>query len=282
MKNDMLLKENIETVFTVQHNISTHWTMHDYHFHDVFEIYLTLTDGVRYFVNDRAFNLQKGNVLVFNNMDLHKTLVSADRTYERCIVLFKPEYIQDLSTVHTDLLECFLNRGADFPYVLQLDESQLETLMHLLKKAQDHCDNPGYGSEIYKKIILCEILLFINKLYRNAAPLPKPLHDGEYERIRPIIRYIYGNIAGNLSLGSLAERFFISKHHMGYLFKKATGFTVNEYIINCRIIKARELLKNNLPVSVVGELAGFNNLSHFIRTFKAHTGKSPKQYAISS
>jgi YesN/AraC family two-component response regulator len=66
---------------------------------------------------------------------------------------------------------------------------------------------------------------------------------------------------------------------LGHIFKKATGFSVNEYIINCRIIKARELLKENLPVSKTGEMVGYCNVSHFIRTFSKLTGLSPKQYA---
>jgi AraC-type DNA-binding domain-containing proteins len=281
MENNKMLKTNIQTDFLVQHNISTNFVMRDFHFHDVFEIYCTLSNGVRYFVKDRIFNLGKGDIIIFNNMDLHKSLVSLDVEYERYIVLFRPEYIQDMSTAHTNLLEYFLNRSPDFPYVLHLNELQLKSFLLLLDKAQCYCDSPVYGVEIYKRIILVEILLFVNQLYREADPLPNPSYDGEYKRIRPIILYIHNNISSDLSLDSLVEKFFISKHHMGYLFKKTTGFSINEYIINCRIIKAKELLKNGLSVTEVGEKVGFFNLSHFIRTFKAYTGKSPKKYVLS-
>ncbi len=280
MDDFLYQKENIATDFSVTHTISSNSTMRNYHFHDVFEIYCTLSEGVKYFVMDHVFNLSKGDILVFNHMDIHKSLSPSTSTYERYVALFSPEYIQDLSTTKTDLLDCFLNRGPYFSYVLHLEDAQLEQLLSLLKKGEYYCHNPVYGADIYKKLILGEILLFINQLYSTANTSNSITDKGEYKKIKPITEYIHKNISGDLSLDTLSARFFISKHHMGFLFKKAIGFSVNEYIVNYRINKARELLKKNLPVSEVGELVGFRNLSHFIRTFKSYTGKSPKQYAI--
>ena len=47
-----------------------------------------------------------------------------------------------------------------------------------------------------------------------------------------------------------------------------------------RIRIAQELLRNNSSVSDVCEKVGFNNYSHFIRTFTREVGVSPKQYSI--
>jgi len=118
-----------------------------------------------------------------------------------------------------------------------------------------------------------------NSYYRNSDLGKTEKADRDYKRIKPVIQYIHGNLESNLSLDELAGIFYLSKYHLGYLFKKATGFTINEYIISRRISKARELLKNNLPVSQVCEMVGFRNLSHFIRTFKKMVGMSPKKYA---
>ena len=43
--------------------------------------------------------------------------------------------------------------------------------------------------------------------------------------------------------------------------------------------KARELLRQNISVQQVGEIVGFSNNSHFIRTFKSMVGVSPGQYS---
>ena len=52
-----------------------------------------------------------------------------------------------------------------------------------------------------------------------------------------------------------------------------------EYIKNYRILKARQLLREGARVGEVSEAVGFRNTEHFIRTFTAASGLSPKRYA---
>jgi len=54
---------------------------------------------------------------------------------------------------------------------------------------------------------------------------------------------------------------------------------VMEYIIHCRILQARRLLQEGHSVQEAGELSGFSDNSHFIRTFRKLTGTSPGRYA---
>ena len=64
--------------------------------------------------------------------------------------------------------------------------------------------------------------------------------------------------------------------------KAATGFSVTEYIIHCRIQYARTLLSRGCSVQQAGENAGFGDNAHFIRTFRRITGMTPGQFARSS
>ena len=52
-----------------------------------------------------------------------------------------------------------------------------------------------------------------------------------------------------------------------------------EYIIYSRVIRARQLIKEVVSVQQAGELSGFSDNSHFIRTFGHLTGTSPGRYA---
>ena len=63
------------------------------------------------------------------------------------------------------------------------------------------------------------------------------------------------------------------------VFKSATGFSVMEYIIYSRVLRARQLLKEGISVQQAGEMSGFSDNSHFIRTFGHLTGTSPGRYA---
>lgn len=278
--NRKWLKENINKDFETWHRVDTTWVMKDFHFHDAFEIYFAMSDGVQYFIEDSVYTTCRGDLFVFSNMDLHKTVVPAGSVYERYITTFMPGYIEAMSSERTDLLECFLDRPANFSYQLHLTDEQQMELTALFEKAILYSrESDTYGSDIYKKLVLTQMLLLVNTFYRNAGiqDIIKP--DREYKRIKQVIQYVHQNLSSDLSLDTLAGKFYISKYHLGYVFKKVTGFTVNEYIISRRIMKARELLKRNLPVSQVGEMVGYNNDSHFIRTFKKMVGITPKQYA---
>ena len=95
----------------------------------------------------------------------------------------------------------------------------------------------------------------------------------------PILDYIRDNLSEPLSLDQIASQFFISKHYLCRVFKAATGFSVMEYIIYSRVLRARQLLQEGTSVQQAGELSGFSDNSHFIRTFGHLTGVTPGRYA---
>ncbi len=264
--------------FRIVHNISSGSTMGNFHAHDYFEICYLLSDGVRVLVEDKVFSVGKGDLFVFNTADLHKIVVPLDVSYDRYVLLFKPDYLSGFSTPRTDLFECFHKRTPDFSYQIRLLPQQSEKLITLFEKAKFYYDYPCRGGDVYLKIVLAEILLFINELYSQNPGNRLTGNELEYHKVKPVLEYIYQHISEDLSLDRLAKKFFFSKYHLSVLFKKATGFTVNEYIISRRIMKAKELLMAAYPVALVGEMVGFNNNSHFIRTFKKMVGISPKKY----
>ena len=83
----------------------------------------------------------------------------------------------------------------------------------------------------------------------------------------------------DLNLDYLSSEFAVSKYHLERLFKESTGVSIRKYIITRRIMMARRLLEKNNCVTEVCDQVGFNNLSHFIRTFKKIVGVPPKQYS---
>lgn len=278
MKYPQAFKEDIRTTYSIGHSITTGWSMNRYHFHDVFEIYFTATSGVRYFINDKVYTTQGRDLFLFTSRDIHKSLVPADLPYDRYVLTFKPEYVQRLFPGGTDLLACFLGRSGHDNCHLVLSDRQVEKLVALFDKAEYYFMNNPYGADIYRQLYLTEILLLVNEYFLNAGSVIPPDIQSLYGRIKPVIRHIQEHLNEDLTLDRLAGEFFLNKHYLGRVFKKATGFTLNEYIIKCRIMKACELLKAQMPVSLAGEMVGYGNCSHFIRTFKKLTGLSPKQY----
>lgn len=277
MKPNKSYKESYGKDYIIGTRKSTSWIMGDYHFHDEYEIYLTMTDNIKIYINGKTYHANRGSLVVYNHQDMHRVVIPANVEYERYVVHFKPEYINDLSQPDVDLLDCFLNRDIDFCPVIQLDDNQLDYLLGLLNRSLSHYNSPTYGSSIYNKIILTEILLFINPLYRTIAS-PVIASKG-YANVQPILKYIHENLNNPLTVESITSKFYLSSHHLEFLFKKVTGMSINQYIIYRRLLNAKQLLQQGISVTQVSEAVGFNSASHFIRTFKTQVGTTPKQYA---
>ncbi|NMO95449.1 response regulator transcription factor [Paenibacillus lemnae] len=97
------------------------------------------------------------------------------------------------------------------------------------------------------------------------------------ERTIQLIEENYASSA--LSLAMLADQMFLSQNHLGVLFKKATGRTVHQFIIDYRMRKAEELLnRTKQKVSEVAERIGMSNHSYFCALFKQKYGMSPGEY----
>ncbi len=100
------------------------------------------------------------------------------------------------------------------------------------------------------------------------------------KHILEIQRYIHENIA-NCSLGnqSIATHMFFTQSYLCVLFRKHTGETLNEYITEVRMEKAKDYLRNTrLKLFEIAERIGFNDPNYFSAAFRKHTGCTPSEY----
>ena len=99
------------------------------------------------------------------------------------------------------------------------------------------------------------------------------------EFVGNISKYIETNYNENITLNALAEMFSISKYHLVREFKKHVGQSPVEYLIKCRITRAKELLKTTkLSLSEISERVGIASENHFSAMFKARTGETPGEF----
>ena len=103
----------------------TSWEMKAYHFHDFFELFFLLSGEVKYFVEDKVYDVKKGDLLVFNPFVLHRSVLPPGLTYERYVLCFKADYIKDFSPVCEELLEIFQNSAQDFDSIVHLPKEKM-------------------------------------------------------------------------------------------------------------------------------------------------------------
>ncbi|MDJ0569864.1 MAG: helix-turn-helix domain-containing protein [Pleurocapsa sp. MO_192.B19] len=98
-------------------------------------------------------------------------------------------------------------------------------------------------------------------------------------KLRQVIDYIQSNLERDLSLAQLAKVAHVSSHHFGKLFKQSMGVTPHQYVLKCRIERAKKLLSDKkLTLTEVSLATGFCHQSHFTNAFRRYTTLTPRQY----
>jgi len=99
------------------------------------------------------------------------------------------------------------------------------------------------------------------------------------ERADEVRVYLEENLTKDVGMNDVARAASLSPFYLTRIFKQRYGVPPYRYLINLRIRYASDLLRDSsLSVTQVCHRSGFNSLSHFITTFRNHTGMSPTQY----
>jgi AraC family transcriptional regulator len=98
-------------------------------------------------------------------------------------------------------------------------------------------------------------------------------------RLRPVLDYIHEHLHKEILLESLALLAGLSPYHFLRLFKQSVGKTPLQYVIHCRMEKAKRLLaETKLSITEIALEVGYESLNHFIGHFRRHTGITPTAY----
>ncbi len=247
----------------------------NFHLHNKFEIYFFIRGSVNYFIEKSVYRLKYGNLLIMNDHEIHRSCPEDGVPYERIIIHFHPSLLKFLSTEKYDLSSCFLDRETGKNNLFLLNEAQINTLLGLFYK-MEALDEKKYYYEHMKFSYFIEILVFINEIFKDS--MHREENNVISSKLKPILDYIDTNLEQNLSLDHLVEKFFINKYYLSRLFKNTTGSNLNDYIRYKRLSRAKSLLAEGRDVTETCVLSGFNDYSHFIRTFRNTVGVSPGKY----
>lgn len=135
------------------------------------------------------------------------------------------------------------------------------------------------STECYNFFLHFTNIYKVNKLHSN------PLYK---QYVEPVIKEIETKYSEPITVQALASFVYISPQYLSRLFHRFTGSSVYTYLTNYRMNKAKELLISNLYLDVqqIHYRVGYNDVSHFIATFKKNTGYTPfefrKMYGIIS
>lgn len=104
-------------------------------------------------------------------------------------------------------------------------------------------------------------------------------HGGENSLVRELEEFILNHPEEKLTLDHMAEKFYLTKNHLGEVFKAETGLTLGEYLFRVKIQRAKVLLEEDqLRSYEISERLGYQSAEYFAKQFKKATGETPSEY----
>ncbi|MCM3627699.1 AraC family transcriptional regulator [Paenibacillus glycanilyticus] len=143
------------------------------------------------------------------------------------------------------------------------------TLMRIVKEYMD--EQPGY--RIVLRSLMTEL---VTAIVRNQ--LTKRPRSPEQGKIDPALQAINNQPEKNWTVNELAA---LCGYHVIYfssLFRKCTGDSPKQYLINERIRKAKYYLLSGEKMEVIAERLGYASVHYFSRNFKEETGLTPTEF----
>jgi AraC family transcriptional regulator len=138
------------------------------------------------------------------------------------------------------------------------------------------------GGQLYIGSLANVLAIHLIRQYANTK-IQLPTYKGglSQRQLLHILNYIQEHLDRDIKLADLANQLDMSQFHFIDLFKQSVGTTPYQYLLQQRIERAKQLLKEgDRSIIDIALLCGFNSHSHLSKQFRQLTGITPKQYRI--
>ncbi len=235
---------------------------HMIHRHEgVLELLYIASENGRYLVGNYEYAVTAGDFIICNaNVPHGEDPFQEHHIQTYCLVL---------SGAKLDLEEDerpIISLGKENPF-----GELLPTIYQMFHKKS------GY-SEVCRHFALGIYFLLQRMLIERIAN-PNPARKKRERLVYKILDFINEHFSEPLTLDLISAEFFISKSNLSHMFKKETGLSPMQYMMQRRIGQAQSLLvETSSAIQDIGDDLGFNDNAHFFKMFKKYVGVTPKEY----
>ena len=248
------------------------------HHHDFYEIYFFVSGNVSYNIESRSYRLSPGDLLLINPQELHQPVFSPEKQhYERYVLWISDSMLQQFALPEQNMSRCFDATRPGHTNLIRPDGVTRELLTYLFQQLIREQDSQEFASELCCLSLLAQLLVLVNRAALRTGQAPEPRENVDSVVYR-ILGYISEHYSEDLSLDFLANEFFISKYHLSREFNRVVGTSVHRYIVQKRLIMARQMMAAGTSTSEVSQLCGFGDYSNFYRAFTGEYQISPRKY----
>ncbi|WP_414586431.1 helix-turn-helix domain-containing protein [Scytonema sp. PCC 10023] len=149
----------------------------------------------------------------------------------------------------------------------------------VLQGLRQELESQSTWGSLYVDQLKTMLALHLLRKYSTCTPRIAAYSDGlPPYKLRQAIDYINDNLNRKLGLEAIANELGMSQYYFCRLFKQSMGIAPYRYLMQQRIERAKELLKQGVAIADIALECGFANQRHFSKAFRQFTGTTPKKY----
>lgn len=240
---------------------------YEYHYHDFHKLIWFISGSVEYHIEGKTYHLEPHDILLVGRGEIHKPFIGTTEPYERYVFYISEEFLMEHSEKGSELDIAFRLSRQEDSNVIRLSPPGSALLFETVKCLEKVKREQGYAVEMYSRILFLKLLIELN---RCCIENPEVFHKtARYDKkIVEMIHYINENLSEDLTIESLSSYFYLSKYHMMRKFKEETGYSMHQYILEKRVLAAKNMILAGTPATVACMECGFKDYSTFSRAYK--------------
>lgn len=250
--------------------------------YDIYAIFIKETKGCSLNYGLTRYDFDEMSVVSFAPGQKVTSIVEPDTPNIKWTVLaFHPDFLS--STGLGKKMSGYEFFSYNSNEALHLSEEEVKTINSVISLIEHEMQHAIDRHS--RNIIVSNIEVFLDycmRFYERQFITREVINNTVIEKFQQMLMGYIANKAEHEGLPSVAyfaDRLNLSPGYFGELVKTATGQTAKDFISNCMVNAARELLNEmSLNISQVSYRLGFDYPQHFVRFFKRRTGKTPKEY----
>ncbi len=265
------------------HNIRDCLGMHS---HSFYEINIVLSGNACHYIGEKFCAAESGTVFI-----LPPNIKHGYYTFDGVAVFhillsdaFMRRFGQELFALDGYLLlfeiEPFLRGEYREDLFLKLTGAQLEEIIPILNVIKEMENGSSTNQNILKSCATMALISSLCSVCAQSGDIKnvKLARELEVDIVR-CLESIHENCGEKINFKDMAKQYNMSYSTFLRNFKRVCSKTPEQYLLYCRINKAKQLLKNTRQnISEIAQNCGFFDSSHFVRKFKSETGCKPSRY----
>lgn len=248
----------------------------DYHYHDFYKIVISLSGNSKYVIEEKTYNLNSGDIVLVNKNELHKCVSKDNEPYDRVVIWIKSD-IED-NIYFKNITKCFDDIQNRNNNLIRCNIDKISELKDMLNEIKKHYKSDSIYNDTLIFCNILKLLIYINEM-SSKYKSTNSSNDISYDEVTSsIMNYINRHIYQDIKIEDISYALSLNKHYIMRRFKKYTGYSIHNYILNKKIALSVDFMKQNYCMYEISEILGFNDYSTFNRAFKKIYGISPLQY----